>query len=397
MADRRRIGRRAFLAATGVGVAGLGIAGYKMLHPPLAPLGFGLTAEELANARTLLLKHPAIDVHSHPGRGFMRGAEHLPFKINLFSKLAVDEEKTIKAMEEGGLTASSFAAVADFQTLGFKGEGLASVRPFEPNEAWASYKMQLANHNRLINGNLVHPVLRASDIEAARRAGKIGAIFMVEGGDFLEGKADRVIEAHRDGVRSITLMHYRNNELGDIITGAPVHGGLTPAGKQVVAVMNDAGILVDVAHASEKTAFGAIEASTRPVMASHVHIASTRFNHPRFISKQLAESVAKKGRVSKELGQALVQTGGGVVGAWPAGIGITDLAGFVDRTLELIAALGIDHVCLGTDMDANYKPVFDTYSKLPHYVGGLLSRGIAEADVAKLIGGNFLRVMEAQQ
>ncbi len=51
----------------------------------------------------------------------------------------------------------------------------------------------------------------------------------------------------------------------------------------------------------------------------------------------------------------------------------------------------------GTDMDANCKPVFDTYANLPHYVAGLLQRGLQEAEVAKLIGGNFLRVFAAVQ
>jgi membrane dipeptidase len=54
-------------------------------------------------------------------------------------------------------------------------------------------------------------------------------------------------------------------------------------------------------------------------------------------------------------------------------------------------------VCLGTDMDANYKPVFDTYANLPLFVAGLLKRGMQEVDVAKVIGGNFLRVFAAVQ
>ena len=62
------------------------------------------------------------------------------------------------------------------------------------------------------------------------------------------------------------------------------------------------------------------------------------------------------------------------------------------RILTLVELLGVDHVCLGTDMDANYKPVFETYRKMPLLVGGLLRRGMPEDALAKLIGGNFLRV-----
>ncbi len=88
----------------------------------------------------------------------------------------------------------------------------------------------------------------------------------------------------------------------------------------------------------------------------------------------------------------IIAAKGGLVGAWPAGIGIDSLSGFVDRTLELVKAVGIDHVCLGTDMDANYKPVFDNYRKLPLFVGGLAKQGLSEGDIAKIIGGNFIRV-----
>ena len=118
-------------------------------------------------------------------------------------------------------------------------------------------------------------------------------------------------------------------------------------------------------------------------MASHVHVHSKSLTHPRFISADLAKAVA--------------QTGGGVLGAWPAGIGIGDLKGFIDHTLELIDVVGIDHVCLGTDMDANYKPVLDTYTKLPYYLAGLMQHGLSEDDAAKVIGGNFLRVFSAVQ
>ena len=97
------------------------------------------------------------------------------------------------------------------------------------------------------------------------------------------------------------------------------------------------------------------------------------------------------------MAKAIAEKGGGVLGAWPAGIGITDMRGFVDRTFELIDAVGIDHVCMGTDMDANYKPVFDTYANLPHYVVGLARRGLREDEIAKLIGGNFLRILAANQ
>jgi membrane dipeptidase len=370
--------RRRALALGGGALAAAAAGGYLALRPRPAPIGFAVSDSELAWAREFLAQHMAIDAHAHPGRTFVRGAQHLSGNVYLAKLLGTFEATTVAQMREGGLTAAAFAAVSDFQALGFKGEGLEAVRSFEPGEAWASYRRQIANLKQLSASGLVYPVLSAEDFAAAHNSGKPGAFLTVEGGDFLEGKAERVEQAHADGVRSITLMHYRTNELGDIITGKPVHGGLTAAGGEVVRAMNEAGLLIDVAHASEATAFGVVAASSQPVMASHVHIHGTAIDHPRFISRELAK--------------AIVQRGGAVLGAWPAGIGITDLAGFVRRTLELIGTVGIDHVCLGTDMDANYKPVFDTYAHLPHFLVGLRQHGLADDALAKVIGGNFLRL-----
>jgi membrane dipeptidase len=83
---------------------------------------------------------------------------------------------------------------------------------------------------------------------------------------------------------------------------------------------------------------------------------------------------------------------GGVVGTWPAGIVLRTQGDYVQAILELVDLLGEDHVAAGTDMDANCKPVFETYAKMPLLVGGLLRPGMPEEALAKLIGANFLRV-----
>lgn len=376
------IARRKFLAGgalAGMGALGaIGYGAYRLKHPALVEMGFDTSPEELAAARRFLADHISIDAHAHPGRTFVRGAEHLAGKARAAVWLGTFEDDTVAAMRAGGLTAAAFAAVSDFQVLGFAGEGLEAVRAFQPGEAWDSYRRQIANLQALVARGLVTPVRTTADFATARRSGKPGALFTVEGGDFLEGRAERIATAHADGIRSITLLHYRANELGDIITGAPVHGGLTPAGTQVVRAMNRAGMLIDVAHASEATAAGILAASDKPVIASHVHVHGGTTDHPRYISRKLAD--------------AIVEQGGGVLGAWPAGIGIDTLQGFVERTFELVDMVGIDHVCLGTDMDANYKPVFDSYARLPHYVAAMLRGGMHEAELAQLIGGNYLRI-----
>ena len=139
-------------------------------------------------------------------------------------------------------------------------------------------------------------------------------------------------------------------------------------------------MLIDLAHASAATAEAVIEVSEQPVMISHTAIRGEGFDSPRFIDLDLAKRLCEKG---------------GIIGAWPAGIGLTNLSDFADQILRLIDLIGVDHVVLGTDMDANYKPVFDNYRQLPILVGALLKRGLSEEDTAKFLGENFIRVFSA--
>lgn len=384
MTQRSR--RRFLIGATTTLAAAVTAGVWWQRRQAAGSIGFAVSADELAHARAFMAAHPVIDSHAHPGRTFVRGAEHVTGLIRLYVWRGGFERATIADMRAGGVSAAAFAAVSDFQTLALGGSaGLTSARAFEPGEAWASYRRQIDHLQALVAQGLVRRIDRPEDIELARHAGQVGALFTVEGGDFLEGQPGRVATAHADGVRSITLLHYRNNELGDVMTGPPRHGGLTAAGVAVIRAMNRCGMLVDLAHASEATAFGAMEVSTRPMLASHTHVHADDQPHApsRFISRTLATAIAAGG--------------GGLIGAWPAGVGIDNLNGFVDRTLALIEQVGIEHVCLGTDMDANYRPVLDSYVRLPVYVAGLFQRGLTETEVAKLVGGNFLRVFAAVQ
>jgi len=367
-------------------VAGAGVAyGAHWLRkrPAAAPLGFDVSPEERAAAIALLDKYPAIDSHAHPGRTFARDASGLAPLLNVYKAQSGFERRNVGDMREGHLAAACFAAVSDFNVLNLsKGKGLEAHRPFEEGEAWESYKIQMRNLKRLAEQKIVTEMLSTESLDAARVSGRPGAIWTVEGGDFLEGSVERLNEAYQDGVRSITIVHYRTNDLADAMTNEPEHGSLTAAGDDIVRGMNRLGMVIDLSHMSEAGAFRALELSTLPVLFTHTHISSAHSYHPRFISLELAKAAADAG---------------GVVGAWPSGIEISDLAGYADRIFQLIDLLGIDHVCLGTDMDANYKPVFDDYRRLPDLVALLQRKGMGDADLAAFLGGNFLRVWSANE
>ncbi|MBL4696138.1 MAG: membrane dipeptidase [Rhizobiaceae bacterium] len=377
------VSRRAVLGGIVIGGGALTAAGYgayKMLVPPPAEVGFTLSQPELDAARVLLKAHPAVDVHSHPGRTFVDGAKGLPWKLKLYALRGTFEERVVEDMKAGGLAAVGFSAVADFPVLDLGKNGLSAAREFEPGEAWKYHLAQVANLKKLVDSGLVTPVLVPDDVIQAHNSGRPGAFFSAEGGDFLEGKIGRVEEIFNQGIRMLTPMHYHSNEIGDIITAAPVHGGLTGFGSEVIGEMNRLGMMIDVSHASEKTALAIIAKSSKPVSATHTHVSGLGMDHPRFISKELARAVIDNG---------------GYLGAWPAGIGISTLSDFVGRIEQLIKFAGVDHVAIGSDMDANYKPVYDNFRNLPLIVGEMLKRGHKEEDVAKVIGGNFMRVFAA--
>lgn len=374
-----------------IGLGGLAVAAVAVyrfglrpfLHPDPPETGFSLSDDELAAARAFMAAHPVIDSHAHPGRTFLRGAQDLSLKIRLYKLLGGSfEDRTIADMAAGKVDAAVFNGVADIQLLTLSGGGLTAERDFRPGEAWASYQRQIANLKALAGAGEVRLCLDAADVRAAKQAGAVGMILAMEGADFLERDLSRLGQIYDDGVRMVTLVHYHDNTLGDIMTGPVGNRGLTDFGREVVAAMGAAGIMVDLSHASEKTAFAAVEAARAPVVLTHTHINTAELSNPRFVSPDLAQAVAATG---------------GYVGAWPAGIGMATLSQFIDRIEFLLEAVGEDHVALGSDMDANYKPVLETYRKMPLVVGALMRRGHGEATLAKIMGGNVLRVMEQTQ
>lgn len=376
-----KITRRALLGGGTVASVG-SIYAYKWLRarPAAAPLGFELDPDERARAVALLVKYPAFDAHAHPGRTFARGARGLPAALNIYKAQSGFEARTINDMKIGHVAGACFAAVSDINVMGLsKTSGLVARRPFEDGEAWASYQVQISNLKKLASQKMVTDIRSPDGIARARASGVPAAVWSVEGADFLSGSIERLRECHADGVRSITLIHYRNNEVGDTMTGVAQNGGLSVEGEAIIREMNQLGMVVDLAHMSQSGAERALEVSTRPVMFSHTHIAIGNNAHPRFIPFELAKAATDAGAI---------------IGAWPAGIGISTLIEYADRISQLIDMFGVEHVCLGTDMDANYRPVFDDYRRLPDLVGILMRKGMSDTDLAAVLGGNFVRLWQ---
>ena len=345
----------------------------------LVELGMPLSPEQRAAGVAFLDRHVSVDTHCHPGRFFLN---HLPYQTPTTKAFGEPfEERAIADLNAGHVSAALFAAVADMRLIEATPQGaLHAGRDFQPGEVYADYRRQLDELKSLLKNHELARGLSPSDVYAAQNHHQTAAIFAVEGGDFIEDKLDRVHEAFSDGVRAITIVHYHVNQIGDIQSEAPVHGGLTAFGKSVIREMNRAGIIVDLAHSTFAVAKDTLEVSTKPVMISHSNLATATLNHPRLISSEHAK---------------LVASAGGIIGSWPSGIGQTTLADYIDSIQRLVDTVGIEHVAIGTDMDANFRPVFRSYRDWSLIPAALLARGMREAEVANVMGGNFLRVFKA--
>jgi membrane dipeptidase len=336
-----------------------------------AALAFGLTGcatvseKHVVAANDLARENASVDLHAHPG---------------FFKTSPLTMDKQVDRMAQGHVKLVLFAAVADGPLIGRRPSGgLYATREPKPGELPTATWWQVDQvRSRIAKGTL--KVVETPDALAAlMRDGGTGAMLAAEGGDFLEGKLERVAEAKARGLRSIQLVHYRVNELGDIQTEPPRHGGLTPFGLDVIREMNRLGLVVDLAHLTQDGVKQAVGVAKKPVILSHT-VLETPF--PRSISRAHAQ---------------LVKDNGGVIGIFPVNSGYQGFSGYVTHIERMIDAVGADHVGIGTDMDGISPPAFvsyDDYAQWPSIGAALLAKGRSPQDVAKVTGGNFRRVFE---
>ena len=306
---------------------------------------------------------PSVDLHAHPG---------------FFPTSPLSMEDQIARMGQGRLRAALFASVADSPLIRRRSTGgLYAAREPQPGELYTATWRQIERVRARTAAPGLTLVRAPGEVAGLGDSSGPGAILAVEGGDFLEGRVDRVEEAYRRDVRSIQLVHYRINELGDIQTEPPRHGGLTPFGKDVIREMNRLGMVIDLAHLTHDGVRDAVAVTTKPVILSHT-VLETPF--ARAISRAHAQLIAKNG---------------GVVGIFPVNSTYRGFAGYITHIERMIEAIGVDHVGIGTDMDGISPPSFlawDDYREWPTLGAALLSRGHSAADVAKVTGGNFRHV-----
>ena len=268
--------------------------------------------------------------------------------------------------------------------------------------------------------------LSSADVTEIRAAGKIACLLGAEGGHSIEGSLGALRMLHALGVRYMTLTHADNVPWADSATDAPIHGGLTDFGAEVVLEMNRIGMLVDISHVSGDTMRDTLDVSGAPVIASHSSAAALT-DHPRNVPDDVLRRIADNGGVvmvnffpgfvveaaaemsremfdvqralRAELGddREVAARIGAIEEANPIPRGT--VADVVDHIEHVADVAGVDHVGLGSDYDGvETLPVgLEDVSTYPAITELLLARGWSEVEVRKVLGTNALRVLAAAE
>jgi membrane dipeptidase len=285
-------------------------------------------------------------------------------------------------MRAGSLAVACLADVPDGPVLGRNAQGvLGALRTPGPGELYRHHLERLGWVDEMVAHHGLRRALNAAELDAAHRAGQPAIVADIEGLDFLEGRLERLEEAHQRGIRHVQLVHYTPNDIGDFQTGAVTHQGLTEFGAEVIRACHRLGFVCDVAHATEATVKAAVKVATKPLLLSHTALAGSRAMGP----------TALVGRqVTPDHARAIAQTGG-AVGIWHF---FPSLDRYADGLKEMAEVVGVDHVCVGTDQQVNPGSLQD-YTNWVQLVAAMLRGGFTPEEAGKIAGGNYLRIFRA--
>ena len=215
-------------------------------------------------------------------------------------------------------------------------------------------------------------------LERRKREPAITASFLgVEGAHALDGKLENLDALFDAGVRMMAPTHFFDNDIAGSAHGI-ARGGLTEKGREMIRRMEARKIILDLAHASPRTIADALAIATRPVVVSHTGVKGT-CNNRRNLSDNEPRGIARTGGVVG-------------IGYWAEAVCGTDAAAIARAVRYAVNVAGIDHVGLGSDFDGAIAAPFDT-TGLPLITEALLGQGFSDEEIAKVMGGNTIRVL----
>ena len=275
---------------------------------------------------------------------------------------------------------------------------IAGIIHHNPELASLGTQLSPAQYADMIFDKLEHIVAHYSDyISIARtpadlyedkRMGRHSIMFGIENGLALNHDLAYVRHFAQRGVVYITLCHNGDNDICDSARGCNTHNGVSSFGEKVIRRMNEEGIMVDLSHAAEKSFYDALDISSTPIVCSHSN-SRALCDVPRNLTDDQMRALAQKG------GVAHITLYHGFLRADTPEATILDA---IDHLEHAIQVMGIDHVGIGTDFDGDgtVRGCADA-SELINFTRHLLKRRYSERDIAKIWGGNWLRVMAQVQ
>lgn len=335
-----------------------------------------------------------------------------------------DSQVDLPRMIEGGVDGGFFVI---FTPQGPRGPaGNAAARDHAVFRA-SEIREMVARHS-------AHFALALTADDASRiLAEKKRFVFMsMENGSPVAGDLSLMKTFHDLGVRMIGPVHFRNSDLADSSTEAPVWGGLSPAGRSFVAEANRLGMVIDGSHASDQALDQMIALSEAPIILSHSGCKDI-FDHPRNVDDARLKALAAKGGViqinafsaymvptpripereaalaelAKSLGisgremtpaqrRAFVEGRRPIDARWP--VPRANMDDFMKHMLHALALVGPDHVGVSGDFDGGGGiEELEDVTGFPEITRRLLAAGYGQADIDKIWGGNALRVLRAAE
>jgi membrane dipeptidase len=278
------------------------------------------------------------------------------------------------------------------------------------------------------NSEFAEIAASADDAYRIKKSGKIAAFIGMENGYPIGKDISRIMDFYNLGARYITLCHTKNNDICDSSTDSegPEHNGLSDFGKEVVHEMNRVGMMVDVSHISDKSFYDVINLSREPVIASHSSCRAL-CESPRNLTDDMLLRLKENGGViqicilssyikipdpnpvldakinelrekygnyddlndekRKQLRAEYTQ----IQDKYRKLATVKDVVDHIDHVVQVI---GIDYVGIGTDFDGGGGVEgCKTVAEMKNITIELLRRGYSKADIAKIWGGNVMRVL----
>lgn len=361
-------------------------------------------------ARALLARHPIIDGHND-----------LPFEMR---------ERTFYDLDAYPVDRRQSATQTDLVRLAEGGVGGQFWSVFVPS-SWAGEQAVAATLEQI---DFVHRMIErypdrlrlarnAAEVDTAFAAGRIASLIGAEGGHSIDSSLGVLRMLHALGVRYMTLTHNDNTPWADSATDQPAHGGLTDFGRDVVREMNRIGVLVDLSHVAPSTMRDALAVASVPAIFSHSS-ARALVDHVRNVPDDVLGALTTNGGVCMAtFVPAFVSDGcrvwqqsvlddltasGADPRDWSAVMAaskkraetepppVATVAQVADHVEHIREVAGIDHVGIGGDFDGIEEVVLglEDVSTYPRLFAELARRGWSDEDMAKLAGGNVLRVFE---